>query len=215
MSTTDTIEYTYLDCGTEKTGTWTGDRSEAIAKAVLELSAREMSDGDYLYQASAEEGGGWYVIDPDEMATLGAGYLDEASDHYSIWCAGNGREATTDDLADVLDVVVEWTEEYVSDDGEAHELCAYLALDVTVDAPNLGEGGTTYRAAAMVGALESDWGSIRASGAGVRPYATAWWADASDHETVPSQLKDLVLRAIKEEALKLFNGAVAARESAA
>ena len=76
-------------------------------------------------------------------------------------------------------------------------LCHYIALDVTVD-------GVERRVGVMVGARESDHGSVRASGAGVRPFCSAWWADASDRSTLDEEEREAVESALINASYSLY-----------
>lgn len=97
-----TVTYEFLSEGSSKTGTWRGPREVALATAVDKLDAVELEEGEYLYQASAAEGGGYYVVTDDDLVTLGTGYLAGATDHYSLWCASCGREATESEISAAL-----------------------------------------------------------------------------------------------------------------
>ena len=76
-----------MDDGGEATGTWTGQRSEALGESVAHLDA--VPDGD-----------GWVWGNPDqarstsdELVILGVGLLS-GGDVFSLWCAGpHGPEA--------------------------------------------------------------------------------------------------------------------------
>lgn len=65
-------------------------------------------------------------------------------------------------------------------------------------------GGERCDVACMVGAPESTWGTVRASGAGVRPVCTAWTADASDMDDVPAGWHDAVRDALVEASYRLY-----------
>ena len=76
-------------------------------------------------------------------------------------------------------------------------------------------GTVLYDVGAVIGVRESDRGSCRASGAGVRPFLTAWYNDRSDWESaragmgsegdgVPDYLADDVIGAIASEARRLW-----------
>ena len=107
-------------------------------------------------------------------------------------------ETTTAEIEvdfDSLEVV--WPED---DDGEVRDpeaLNHYVLLDVVIDGRRVPVG-------CVVGAPESYHGTVRASGAGVRPFCTAWWADASDWECVPPGLRDEVLELLEEVSYNLY-----------
>ncbi len=79
-------------------------------------------------------------------------------------------------------------------------LSYYVAVRVTI-------AGTDCRVGVCVGARESDHGSVRASGAGVRPYCTAWWVDASDWDDLPGGWRDAVEGELQAAARRLYNQA--------
>jgi hypothetical protein len=47
-------------------------------------------------------------------------------------------------------------------------------------------GGVVYQVGAVIGVPESERGTCRAAGAGVRPHLTAWYADGSDWSCAPA-----------------------------
>lgn len=86
-------------------------------------------------------------------------------------------------------------------EGGPDDLCYYISVDVTIL-------GRVYRIGAMVGARESDHGSIRAAGCGVDPYCTAWWTDTNDHAALPSRwLVDPVRGALSRASKRLYREA--------
>lgn len=202
MSTT--IEYTYVS---ENDGTWTGDRSAAIARGVEALAANECEDGTYIYRASDAEGGDYYVVTADEVAELGAALLDgrSLSEAYSIWCSSAGREATAGELRDHLGVEVHTSS--VDEDGEPDEYRAYVAVGVLVD-------GVEHRVGCMVGVPEAQEGTARAAG-DETPFLDAWWADSSDWASLRSrQVAGAVLSALYDGRISMWRTVVAAREVA-
>lgn len=76
----------------------------------------------------------------------------------------------------------------------------YVAVTVTV-------AGVEHRVGVCVGARESDHGSLRASGAGVKPYCTAWWVDPSDHASLPAGWRDAVGHKLECVSWRLFREA--------
>lgn len=208
----ETIEYAYLSNSAEIEGTWTGDRDAAVAAAVESLSASELADGDYIYHAS--ETAQWYVVDADDMATLGAAKLGgHESEAYSLWCAACGRDATGEEIAEVVSVEIgEVTEEWTSedDDGETShdELSAYVSVRVTVDSQ-------AYQVGTMLGLPESEWGTARASGCGVTLGGgpRTWWGDSSDWADLPTGTQHAVSEALACASKRLWREAMALREA--
>lgn len=92
MAPSETIPYSYLDGITEQYGEWTGDRSRAEKAGADALDAVSMGGGMYAHYA--DETSAWYLVDADDMVTLGAALLDgrDLSDVYSRWCAETGSE---------------------------------------------------------------------------------------------------------------------------
>lgn len=76
-------------------------------------------------------------------------------------------------------------------------LDAYIGVEVTV-------GGQAITVGACVGAHEANHGTVRASGGEVRPYCTAWWADASDYGSVPCRWERAVLSELIGESYRLY-----------
>lgn len=109
MSTTETIEYRYIEQNTRvgRTGVCTRLSEEgAVAIAVEALKATELPDGDYIYFASeAQE---HWVADARELMVLGAALHCRAADQfdadcYSLWCQDYGRQATDAETAEVAE----------------------------------------------------------------------------------------------------------------
>ena len=76
----------------------------------------------------------------------------------------------------------------------------YVAVRVTV-------AGVEHRVGVCVGARERDHGSVRDSGAGVKPYCTAWWVDPSDHASLPAGWRDAVEDALQGVSYRLYREA--------
>jgi len=85
------IVYEYLRDGAAVTARWAGDRDVAIRAAANALDAQRDRCGHWRYYA--EEADEHYLIDPDDMAELGAALLDDhdMSEVYSLWCARSGK----------------------------------------------------------------------------------------------------------------------------
>lgn len=102
---------------------------------------------------------------------------------------------------DVDSIEVHWPED---DDGrevrDPEALSHYIGVDVVIDGERVTVG-------CMVGAEDYQHGTIRASGAGVRPFCSAWWADASDHHDVPAGARDAVLKALDDASWDLYQRA--------
>jgi hypothetical protein len=107
---------------------------------------------------------------------------------------------------EIGDVVEEYTTE--DDDGDTvyPELDAYVQVRVKID-------GARETVACGLGIRESEQGSARASGCGVRlgNGPDAWWVDSSDHQGVPEALREAVLEALDGDALSLWQQTMAKR----
>jgi len=83
------ITYTYLDSDLHvATGAWSGDRDDALTRAVEYLGARSIGGGIYLYRS--HETGASYLVTEHDLAVLGAGLIAER-DVYDLWCTDIGR----------------------------------------------------------------------------------------------------------------------------
>lgn len=92
-----TIPYTWIDdeC-TLRCGTYTGDPERAILRGADALDAESVEDAQYRYHA--DETGEDYLVDVEDVASLGAALLGghSMSECYSIWCADtDAREVTS------------------------------------------------------------------------------------------------------------------------
>lgn len=100
----------------------------------------------------------------------------------------------------LIDGVVE---EYTAEDDDGHavyrDLDAYVQVRVKID-------GVAETVACGIGIRESEQGSARASGCGVRlgNGPDAWWVDESDHQDVPIGLRDAMLEALDAVAMTLW-----------
>lgn len=105
MTTTTEITYSYIEnnTGREKTGVCTSLSAEgAVAVAVDVLGARKLRSGDYIY--FARETQQHYVVTAEEMMAFGAAHhCRSGSDHYSLWAASSGREATDAEIEEICE----------------------------------------------------------------------------------------------------------------
>ena len=99
-------------------------------------------------------------------------------------------------------VIQEWT----PDEGEISDLMAYIQVAATLDGKDITLG-------TMIGVPESQHGTCRAAGGGVRPFLSTWWADASDWQDVPSDHREAVEEALAEAASSLWRQVQAFREA--
>lgn len=112
------------------------------------------------------------------------------------------NDVTTTPISDIP-AVGHVVEVYPDCDGEpqpADALSYYCSVEVTID-------GETHQVGVSVGARDSDHGSIRAAGCGVRPYCTAWWEDASDWDRLPMGVVAAVEDALVDASLRLYGEA--------
>jgi hypothetical protein len=117
------------------------------------------------------------------------------------------RDETGNASGDDLKIEIgDVAEEFYADEAELSDLKAYVAVDVTVDRKEM-------RVGTVVGVPDYHEGTCRAAGGGVRPFCSAWWADASDHQDVPSALLERIEWALKDESLRLYQQAMAMRHS--
>lgn len=105
-STTTEITYSYIienNTGREKTGVCTSLSAEgAVAVAVDVLGARKLRSGGYIY--FARETQQHYVVTAEEMMAFGAAHhCRSGSDHYSLWAASSGREATDAEIEEICE----------------------------------------------------------------------------------------------------------------
>lgn len=86
----ETVEYTYVEHGEQRSASHPCATEQAVNAAVAHLDAVGHGSG-YAYRA--EETGSWYAVTSDDMAELGAAILaGRATQAYSLWCAGCGEE---------------------------------------------------------------------------------------------------------------------------
>lgn len=83
------------------------------------------------------------------------------------------------------------------DKSERHDLMAYVEVTVSLDG-----WLTTY--GVMVGVPEYQHGTCKASAAGMRQFATAWWADSTDWELGGQAARDAVLHELQDKAMWLW-----------
>ena len=100
--------------------------------------------------------------------------------------------------------------DFVAEEGEVTcEEQAYCTVTVQYEDE---DGATQADVCVSVGCPDWQLGSLRASGAGVRPFCRAWWTDSSDWCQLPSgEAAEAALEAIEEQAYSLYREAVAAR----
>lgn len=162
----------------------------------------------YQVLASFERDG--QVIDCSQWEVLGDAYNKRYTDKAD---AESEAESLQDDVEDnELDPsttysVRETTHEIVIDgesidpfDGEpTNPYNCYCQLYLTLDGERLCIG-------AMIGARDSDHGTIKASGAGiVRALCDVWFIDESDHQDVPDFAKEAVEEALTKHSWKLWH----------
>lgn len=73
----------------------------------------------------------------------------------------------------------------------------YLCLDIKID-------DKEYRVGCMVGAMEWTHGTVKASGAGIRPFCNAWWLDRSDYHSLDADMVQPILELLSKNSYKLF-----------
>lgn len=204
MTETTTIDYVVVTDCVERYGSWTGDRSSAIEAGISGLEGERVDGGVRYY---ADETSSHWIASEDDVATLGAALLSGATmaDAYSIWCASSDAVEDAANVSVVVDVssLAVFTPDDDDDEASLDPLSYYVSVSVAVD------GGEPVTVGTMVGARDSDHGSVRASGAGVRPYCGAWQVDASDMESVPAYARDAVLEALEAQAWALYCAASA------
>lgn len=96
-------------------------------------------------------------------------------------------------------MIIEFVDVIENDEQEHGQdsLCYYVEVDVAVDE-------ITYTVCTMVGARESEHGSVRASGSGVKPFCDAWQVVYEDLHQVPNALKESVRNALVTNSYELF-----------
>lgn len=181
-----------------------GDRSD------VELVMDDLKEADLVDEDGSVAGDAWVISGAFEYLTDSDLDQDPAVIGYRKVRSDGLSPSTTYSVEEVeVDVELRYIREWLSEDEDADPPSpynAYLALEVTID-------HDTYRIGSMVGAPECHHGQIKASGAGVRPYCTAWWADASDYENVPKHLLDFVTDELEDQAYDLYLEAMEDRAS--
>jgi hypothetical protein len=194
-----------------------------LKPALDRLAGKTYTDADdnllgCVYRA--DETRKYYAVDIDAIADLAERLDRNDADAYSRWCAEDGYtegfvsedEAALDagwidDPEYDVKVLVRSVAEFPGDDDiETDPLSAYIGVDVMVD-------GSRYSVGTMVGVRESEQGSCRASGAGVRPFCDTWQIESSDTNELPGRLmRNAVLAALHDSRHELWTAVELERE---
>jgi len=103
------------------------------------------------------------------------------------------------DLLEYVRVTEEWRDQDANgEDLPPNEYNGYVSVDIRVD-------GVRRSVGTMVGAHDSDHGSIRAAGCGVRPYLSTWFEDPSDWQSVGKELQPAVAELLARNANQIWN----------
>lgn len=166
-----------------------------IAERLVGALADAARDSDTGAVCAAWDGEAWDYVDPRDAVAARA--------------RGEEVAVVFDDELSAAEEPVEIgsvTREWLGDEEEPDDLSAYVQVEVTVD-------GKSVTVGTMIGVPESQQGQCRASGAGVRPFLSAWCVDDSDLEGVPRDRRDDVRAELANVASRLWYETTALRDA--
>lgn len=160
-------------------------------------------DGQRLSMDQAEvlgEAHGVIYTDRDDAESAQSDCEGELSDTDLDPATQYVVESTEHTISIALDSVRRDDPEEVENYDPATALSHYIDVAIRID-------GTRCRVSCVVGAPESDHGTVRASGSDVRPFCSAWWSDSSDHDRVPAWAVTAVLDLLIRHSFRLYTAA--------
>lgn len=176
----------------------------------------------YTVTASSERDG--QVIDCSQAEVLGEAYGKIYTDRDEAQAAVNAiAEAVAADDCELdpttagsineqtYEVVsIDYRDDYTAGDHGDVEVPEYQRyIGVRIKVGGTGHQLHTWDVAVQIGLHESEWGSAKASGAGVTlgncPHA--FWSDLTDHQEVPAFAKDWILERLNDAAKCLWRAA--------
>lgn len=83
------------------------------------------------------------------------------------------------------------------EDKPVSSYCYYIQMGIKLD-------GDRKTICVVVGARESDHGTIKACNGSVGPFCSAWWEDSTDHADLPKWAVEEVFEAISKNKMKLY-----------
>lgn len=155
----------------------------------IEVDAAPYEDHDDCLQAAADD----YVSDHPEAQgyDMNPRWADEETDRSTILLDVPRPTITVGSIVKSYD-----------DADSPSDMQHYVGVRVEID-------GVPHDVACVVGVPDSDIGSCRASGAGVRPYLTTWWCDSSDHDALLPEQVEAVEDALLKTRARLWREAEA------